>query len=88
MSRDVKGLTAVADEIKLSLVTDGTVTKAAIVQYDFEGYVRTFGVGVARRRKGDPRDTRLGTLIATQRAFQDAADSFADLIKSMGVDAG
>lgn len=88
MSRDIKGLVGAVDDFKVSVVTDGTVTKASIVQWDSAGYGRTYGEGVARRRKGDRRSTTIGTLIAAQRAFQDAADKYAVLLKSMGVDAG
>lgn len=88
MSRRDKKLAAVEEDLRISIVTDGTVTKATIYRQDGPGFARTFGTGTARRRKGDPRSLSIGTLIAAQRAFQAAADGYAALLAARGIDAG
>ncbi|MGW6255458.1 dsRBD fold-containing protein [Streptomyces sp. NPDC055085] len=66
----------VADSWEVRVVTDDTSTIAEILFADDEGPA-SLGVGTARRRKGDRRDSDLGWKLALGRAFQDAANGIA-----------
>lgn len=60
------------------LVADGTVTCAEIL-YDLS----VVGKGTARRRPGEPRNLELGTALALQRAFRDAAKTCGLTVKDL-----
>jgi hypothetical protein len=61
-------------DLQLDTVSDGTTT---VAQVRSDGDV--IGHGVARRRKGDPRDAVGGQALAAARALRDAAVTFEAL---------
>jgi hypothetical protein len=68
-------------ELSLDVFRDGTITKAEI---SFEDVV--IGQGIARRRKGDPRNPELGDRLAIARAFSAASSLYYGLAGEMGHD--
>lgn len=85
MPRPKPNLTVVdPDDYKIIVLADGTTTSVEIVQSDihpFSGRVDySLGSGVARRRKGDPRDPELGIKLAMARAFQNAAEKIVETL--------
>lgn len=59
-------------ELQTETFTDGTTTEVLILNPDdAERYI---GRGVARRRKGDPRDLEVGHSLGLARALRDMAD--------------
>lgn len=59
-------------ELETDTYTDGTTTEVVI--RNPEDATTYIGRGVARRRKGDPRDIGVGHTIALARALRDMAD--------------
>ncbi|GHF94540.1 dsRBD fold-containing protein [Streptomyces hydrogenans] len=60
----------------LRVVADGTRTVVEVYDTaDVQLWTRPVGVGRARRRKGDRRDSGLGTSLALARALKDASDN-------------
>lgn len=74
-----KGPGAEDFEFTVAVALDGT-TSLVEIEDDTGAIV---GVGVARRRKGDRRDTNLGAALAMARAFQDASDNYAKVAEEM-----
>lgn len=60
-------------DFEVETFTDGTTTEVHIL--DPEDATVYLGRGVARRRKGDPRNVEVGHTIALARALRDLADT-------------
>lgn len=69
------------DEMKINIVSDGTLTVAEVVLRDtsdpFGGW-STVGQGRAQRRRGDRRNERLAYRLAAVRALSDAAKNLSE----------
>lgn len=69
------------DEFEMVVVQDGTTTEATVV-HGPSGII--VGQGVAKRRKGDERIPIVGSTLAVQRAFRNAADNLNDNLVELG----
>jgi len=71
----------VTNEFEILVVTDGTETFAQV-----ETPHGALGVGKAKRRKGDERNSHIGKILALKRAFEDAAGWCERELKAWGYD--
>jgi hypothetical protein len=62
-------------------MTDGRTTLVQVVYRDISGALDVVAYGTAQRRKGDPRNPKLGSALAFMRAHQAAANYYADIVK-------
>lgn len=65
--------------MQVDTYTDGTTTEVFII--DPEDATKALGRGVARRRKGDPRDVQVGHELALARALRDMADDIEKAVQ-------
>lgn len=72
---------------EVSVLSDGDVTVAEVnVKFSPFSSLHVLGEGVARRRKGDPRNRDVGELLALRRAFGDAAMNCLRELDARGFD--
>lgn len=84
-----KFLRSPTSDYEVTIISDGTTTQASISmqRYDFlrgPGSV-TMGVGVAKRHKGDPRNSQLGVELALVRMFEDAISNLKQAMRDNGL---
>lgn len=72
------------DAYDINLLTDGTTTTAEVTAKGPFGAPLTIGRGTARRRKGDPRNTPVGELLALARTFEDAGRNARKELEALG----
>lgn len=70
-----------AEEFRVEIAADDQSTLVEI--YEPTGGDDPLGSGVARRRKGDRRNTDLGVALAMARAFRDASDRYARVAEEL-----
>jgi hypothetical protein len=64
-------------KLPITISTDGTTTTVTVSTYTIVPWVGGgTSRGVARRRKGEPRNARAGRALALHRAFQQLADEY------------
>ncbi|MFD8117040.1 dsRBD fold-containing protein [Streptomyces microflavus] len=68
----------------VNIMVDDRTTIAEILVQNEWGVLEPLGRGVARRRKGDRRNSQLGMSLAMARALRHAADRYEDDLKAKG----
>lgn len=72
-------------QLSVTTATDGTVTKTEIAGRNEWGDIVLLGSGEARRSPGDPRNNRIGQLLAIRRAFAGQVQQIDEMLDLFGV---
>lgn len=73
-----------SQKVAVQIVTDGTSTRAELLVENHAGVMEPVGTGVARRRRGDRRDSQAGLTLAFARALGDAYGTYRTLLADQG----
>jgi hypothetical protein len=75
-----------SEDVFMRIISDGTTTVATVVERSDNPFAseRARGRGVARRRKGDPRNPALAATLAVGRALRDASNQAEEVLRKNG----